>query len=199
MFTQISPSSKTPAPCAGPACPRGIKLTQVGSVAQEVFLSITLTADHLVRGFDELFKPYKLSVTQYNLLRILRFADDDAGLSCKHIGQRMVTREPDLTRLLTRLERRKLISRQRGTVDRRVVRVRITPEGINLLNDLDQPVLEFHNLQFAHLPEADLARIIDILEIIREVDVAPRPPPSAVQTVVPSQLDPFAIPAVPIR
>jgi DNA-binding MarR family transcriptional regulator len=142
------------------------------SVQQEVFLSLVRTADHLVRGFDELFKPYKLSVTQYNVLRILRFAEGD-GLPCKKIGERMITRDPDITRLLDRLEARNLISRQRDTRDRRVVAVRITAEGEQLLKELDKPVLDYHLEQLAHVPEGKLKELIDILEQVREAALSP--------------------------
>jgi DNA-binding MarR family transcriptional regulator len=142
------------------------------SVQQEVFLSLVRTADHLVRGFDELFKPYKLSVTQYNVLRILRAADED-GLPCKKIGERMITRDPDITRLLDRLEGRNLITRQRDTRDRRVVAVRITSDGLQLLTELEKPVNEYHLRQLAHVDVAKLTALIDILEVVREANVMP--------------------------
>jgi DNA-binding MarR family transcriptional regulator len=144
------------------------------SVQQEVFLSLVRTADHLVRGFDELFKPYKLSVTQYNVLRILRAAEDE-GLPCKKIGERMVTRDPDITRLLDRLEARTLITRHRDTRDRRVVAVRITPAGLQLLKELDKPVLDYHKQQLAHMDEARLTQLIETLEVVREANVPPAP------------------------
>jgi DNA-binding MarR family transcriptional regulator len=145
------------------------------SVQQEVFLNIVRTADRLVRGFDELFKPWKLSVTQYNVLRILRFGGEN-GLSCKQIGERMLTRDPDITRLLNRLEARNLISRQRGAADRRVVAVRITPDGITLLNELDKPVMDYHNQQMAQMNEPQLGQVIELMEAIREMNVAPKAP-----------------------
>jgi DNA-binding MarR family transcriptional regulator len=138
----------------------------------EAFLGIVRTADHLMRGADELFKLYKLSITQYNVLRILRTSEGD-GLPCKSIAQRMVTRDPDITRLLDRLEARQLITRRRGTTDRRVVTVRITPQGLALLKDLDQPVPAFHQQQLAHVPEEKLKVLIDLLEIVREADPFP--------------------------
>jgi DNA-binding MarR family transcriptional regulator len=142
------------------------------SVQQEVFLSLVRTADHLARGFDELFKPYKLSVTQYNVLRILGAAKPE-GLPCKKIGERMITRDPDITRLLDRLETRGLITRQRDTRDRRVVAVRITPTGLQLLEDLDRPVLEYHKQQLAHVDAGRLTALIDTLEVVREASVGP--------------------------
>lgn len=142
------------------------------SLHQEVFLNLGRTADHLQRGFDELFKPFNLSFTQYGVLRILSFAGE-GGLACKKIGERMITRDPDITRLLDRLEARKLIARQRGTNDRRVVAVHITAEGTELLKELERPVLDFHSEQLAHVPEASLTRLIEVLEMIREADASP--------------------------
>ena len=80
----------------------------------EVFLNLVRTADHLMRDFDELFKPFGLSVTQVNVLHILRYAIA-TGLPCKAIAQRMITRDPDITRLLDRLEARQLITRERSS------------------------------------------------------------------------------------
>jgi len=80
----------------------------------------------------------------------------------------MITRDPDITRLLDRLESRQLITRQRDTRDRRVVSTRITPEGLRILEELDGPVLEFHRLQLAHMPEPKLAQLIDLLETARQ-------------------------------
>src|SRR5271156_5254220 len=96
---------------------------------QELFLNLIRTADHLMRGFEELLKPHNLSPTQYNILRILRGVGED-GIHCKGIGEHLITRDPDITRLLDRLESRNLITRQRDTKDRRVVSTRITAEGL---------------------------------------------------------------------
>src|SRR3954468_23766071 len=108
---------------------------------QEVFLNLMKTADVLMAEVTELLKPHQLSPTQYNVLRILRgagagccsggHADAAAkGIAVREIGNRMLTRDPDMTRLLDRLEARKLIVRERGTADRRVVTTRITPVGL---------------------------------------------------------------------
>jgi DNA-binding MarR family transcriptional regulator len=136
------------------------------SVQQELFLNIIRTGDFLMRRFDELLKPHKLSPTQYNILRILRGAGE-SGLPCKGIGEHLITRDPDITRLLDRLEARSLITRQRDVKDRRRVSTRITPEGLKILKDLDKPVLDLHRHQLSHLPETKLTQIIDLLEEVR--------------------------------
>jgi DNA-binding MarR family transcriptional regulator len=141
------------------------------SLEQEVFLNVVRTADHLMRAFDDLLKPFSLSATQYNVLRILRGHCDAAtngdGIPCKMIGEEMITRDPDITRLLDRLEARGLITRQRDSRDRRVVSTRITPDGNKLLRELDKPVLDLHRRQLAHLSESKLSHLIDLLEQAR--------------------------------
>lgn len=150
------------------------KVRPFDCVEQEVFLNIIRTADHLARAFEELLKPCNLSATQYNVLRILRGMNQTHetcnGIPCKTIGEHMITRDPDITRLLDRLETRGLITRQRDTRDRRVVSTRITAEGMAILQELDQPVLKLHQKQFAHMPEARLTQLIDLLEQSRGVE-----------------------------
>src|SRR2546421_11590448 len=96
------------------------------SVEQEVFLNVLRTADVLTTKLEAILKPFGLSPTQYNVLRILRGAGE-AGLACGRIAERMITRDPDVTRLLDRLENCGLIRRARQTDDRRVVKGFINP------------------------------------------------------------------------
>ncbi len=161
------------------------------SPQQEAFLNVIRTADHLTRAFEELLKPFTLSPTQYNVLRILRGMTSGAcatpappsspaapsngtepppGIPCKTIGEHMLTRDPDITRLLDRLEARALIARQRDTKDRRVVSTRITPEGLRILHQLDPPVAAFHRTQFPHMSPAHLTQLIDLLEQARAAE-----------------------------
>ena len=126
------------------------------TVPVEAFLSLVRTADHLLRGTDELFKLYKLSHHPIQRAAAFYARNGATACPCKSIAERMVTRDPDITRLLDRLEARQLITRHRGTKDRRVVTVRITPEGLTLVKELDQPVLNFHHHQLAHVPDDKL-------------------------------------------
>ena len=142
------------------------KVRPFDSPQQELFLNLIRSADHLMRGFDELLKPFALSATQYNILRILRGAGE-TGLACKHIGEHLITRDPDVTRLLDRLEGRGLIVRQRDSKDRRMVSTRITPEGLRILKELDKPVLDLHSRQVAHLEEIKVTQLVDLLEEVR--------------------------------
>ena len=109
---------------------------------EAAFLDLLRTCDLLSRGPGQVLKTEDLSATQYNVLRILRGAPE--GLPCGEIGSRMITRDPDITRLLDRLEKRELIARSRETKDRRMVMARITPEGLKLLARLDAPVQQSH-------------------------------------------------------
>ena len=106
-----------------------------------------------------------LSSNQYNVLRILRGAPE--GLPCGEIGNRMITRDPDITRLLDRLEKRGLISRCRETKDRRMVMARITPDGLNLLARMDEPVRETHRSQLGHLGRERLGALTELLQAAR--------------------------------
>lgn len=135
---------------------------------QEAFLNVQRTAQELNAGFERLFKPFNLSLTQYNVLRILRGVGDP--LPSGQIAERLVTRDPDITRLLDRLEKRGLIARQRGASDRRVVLASITEQGHTMLTQLDQPVLDLHQAQLKHFGEENLRRFIELLELARLPD-----------------------------
>ena len=137
------------------------------SQEEEAHLNVIRTAEWLTSGFSEVLKPLDLTPTQYNVLRILRGAGD-AGISCSQIGGRMVTKDSDITRLLDRLESRELISRSREATDRRVILTHITQKGLQILAELDTPILDYHRRQLGHLGEQRLTALIDLLESVRE-------------------------------
>jgi len=128
-------------------------------------LDLLRTTDMLSRGLVRVLKSEDLSPTQYNVLRILRGAPD--GLACGEIASRMITRDPDVTRLLDRLEKRELISRCRETKDRRTVMARITPDGLKLLARLDEPVQAAHRKQLGHLGRERLLALAELLRVSR--------------------------------
>lgn len=132
-----------------------------------VFVSLMRAADALARGAEALLKPLRISGTQYNILRILRGAGEK-GLACREVGSRLISRDPDITRLLDRMESRGLIARAREAQDRRVVRTRITSAGLQLLGELDKPVRDLHRRQFRHLPAKQLRQLSDLLDRARE-------------------------------
>ncbi len=138
----------------------------VTSLEQEVFLNILQTADQLGGRFEERFREVDLTGTQYNVLRILRGARPDA-LSCSEIAGRMITRDPDVTRLIDRLERGRLVERTRERTDRRVITVRITRRGLALLAGLDQPILDGHRELMAGVPRSHLKELSDLLDEVR--------------------------------
>ena len=140
------------------------------SLEQEAYLSLQRTADALARGAEEVVKAFGLSGTQYNILRILRGAGAQ-GLCCHEAAERMLTHDPDITRLMDRLERRGLIVRARASSDRRVITAQITPEGLRILARLDKPIEECHQQQFGHLGPRRLAQLIELLNSARNADL----------------------------
>jgi DNA-binding MarR family transcriptional regulator len=138
------------------------------SLEAEAFLSLLRTADQLQGLAAEMLKPHGISPTQYNALRILRGAGAQ-GLACREIGERMIHRDPDITRLVNRLEGRGLVTRSRGRVDRRVMKTRITAAGLAMLRGLDRPVAEFQRRLLGGLGAARLRGLIRLLEAVREI------------------------------
>src|SRR5580658_5098768 len=149
------------------------------SLEQQVFLDLVRLNWALVRDVEEILKPFDLSGSQFNVLRILRGAGP-SGLACGEVGGRMITHDPDITRLLDRLENRGLISRARQEDDRRVVKTRITPEGLRILGELDAPLCAVHRRQFSAVPPAQLAELAKLLSDIRSKWETPDCPEHAV-------------------
>jgi DNA-binding MarR family transcriptional regulator len=138
-----------------------------GSSPEEVaYLEMLRTMEALSHRFAQVLKTEDISSTQYNVLRILRGASE--GLPCGEIGNRMVTRDSDITRLLDRLEKRALISRRRESKDRRTVWTRITPQGLKLLARLDEPMRAAHLERLAHLGTKQLNLLADLLRLARQ-------------------------------
>lgn len=131
---------------------------------QELFVVLQRAADRLLHDTQAVLKPSGLSAQQYNVLRILRGAM--GPLNCSEIAGRMINRDPDMTRLLDRLESKGWIERLRDGADRRVVLASITPEGLALLAGLDGPVRASHEQQFAALDSAAKRTVIDALNLL---------------------------------
>jgi MarR family transcriptional regulator, organic hydroperoxide resistance regulator len=134
-------------------------------IEDQVFVAILKTADALSAQAEQLIKTSGLTGAQYNVLRILRGAGPD-GLPCNGISERMISRDPDMTRMLDRMEARQWITRERQKEDRRVVKAHITEEGLKLLKKLDAPVRELHKNQFKHM---SATRQKTLLELVIEV------------------------------
>jgi DNA-binding MarR family transcriptional regulator len=135
-------------------------------IEEEATLNIVRTADVLMLAQNAVLKPYALSATQYNVLRILRGAGKD-GASCKDIGSRLVARDPDITRLMDRLEQRGMVTRDRTKEDRRVVTHRLTKAGLDLVNELDRPIEALHQKTMGHMKGGKLRDLVGLLEEVR--------------------------------
>lgn len=147
---------------------REIKQTKpFTSPAQEAYLSIERTAAVLGHAFAEFLKPFGITPTQFNVLRILRGAGE--GGLCRHeIRDRLVAQVPDVTRLVDRLVEMGLVTRERDGADRRLVTARITPAGLRLLAELDAPVREFDRRTLGHLDAEQVRTLVELLALARE-------------------------------
>ncbi len=129
----------------------------------ELQIAVLRAANRLMDEFTALLKPYDLSPAQFNVLRILRGSGHE-GATCGEVIDRLIQRDPDVTRLLDRLERRGLIDRGRDSRDRRIVRTRITEKGLEMLASLDHPVDDLHARRVGHLSDRQMADLRALLE-----------------------------------
>lgn len=136
------------------------------TAADEAYVSLQRTADMMLRRFTQFIKQWGISPTQYNVLRILRGAGPD-GLCCGEISDRMITNDPDITRLLDRIEKLGWIERARSTKDRRVVLAKISKKGLELLKQMDKPIEDFNHAASAHLSDKKLRDLIGLLDEVR--------------------------------
>ena len=136
-------------------------------IEERLFLAVLKTADALGQEAEQLTKSIGLTATQYNVLRILRGAGPD-GLPCRGIGERMISRDPDMTRLLDRMEKGGLITRARQKEDRRVVKTQITDAGLTLLQKLDQPMRDLHKKQFQHMAAPQVKTLAELLDALKK-------------------------------
>ncbi len=137
------------------------------SVQQEAQLSVIRTASLLTDAFERLLKPYGITAAQFNVLRILRGAEAD-GLCRNELRCRLLTRMPDVTRLLDRMEAAGLVARAREGDDRRKVSTKITAKGRRLVDKLDDVVTQEHQRRFGHLGKDRLRDLIDMLTDVRQ-------------------------------
>jgi DNA-binding MarR family transcriptional regulator len=136
------------------------------SLEQEAYLALLRTADALQSQVESWLKEFGLTGTQYNALRILRGAGSE-GLPCREIGDRMITHDPDITRLLDRLEDRGLVKRNRANLDRRVIYGKISSAGLKLLRQIDIPLENKGREMLKHVPQEKLKQLIELLELVR--------------------------------
>lgn len=139
------------------------------SVEEEALLNLMRTADCMHRAFHRQTRDWGVTSTQYNVLRILRGAGSH-GLTCAAIGSRMITAEPDITRLLTRLKALKLIKQRRDKQDRRAVWTSISEAGLELLRQMDPVIERVPGELLGHMSQAELAEFIRLLELARKAE-----------------------------
>jgi DNA-binding MarR family transcriptional regulator len=133
---------------------------------QEAYLSLLRTSDALQAQVEVWLRDFGLTGTQYNALRILRGAGPE-GLPCREIGERMITHDPDITRLLNRLEGWGLVERARARHDRRVIYGKITSAGLKLLREMDAPMEKYGRDLLRHVGPEKLKQLIELLELVR--------------------------------
>jgi DNA-binding MarR family transcriptional regulator len=147
------------------------------SLEEEAMLNLLRTSDCIHRALQLRIRNWDITSTQYNVLRILRGAQPD-GLTCSAIGSRMINADPDITRLLARLKKLKLIRQQRDQHDRRVLWTRISEAGLALLEEMDPMILSFPGELLGHLSREDLTELIRLLELARRRTQDRQAPPS---------------------
>ncbi|HEX4758986.1 MAG TPA: MarR family transcriptional regulator [Terracidiphilus sp.] len=154
----------------------GLKLEIVqekpfSSVEEEALLNVMRTSDSLHRAFHREARDWGVTSTQYNVLRILRGAQPN-GLTCAAIGSRMITADPDITRLLSRLKALKLIRQHRDRHDRRLVWTQISEAGLELLSSMDPLIDRLPRELLRHIEQEDLMELIRLLELARKASEA---------------------------
>jgi DNA-binding MarR family transcriptional regulator len=136
------------------------------SLEEEALLNLLRTSDCLNRAVQLRTRPWGVTSTQYNVLRILRGAQPQ-GLTCSAIGSRMIAAEPDITRLLARMKALKLIRQRRDRQDRRVMWTQISESGLALLQEMEPVILRLPGELLGHVSQAELTEMIRLLELAR--------------------------------
>ena len=137
-----------------------------GRPSEEAVLNILRTSDVMTQLLTDLLKPAGLSPTQYNVLRILREAAGK-GVCCRQIGERLITRDPDVTRLIDRLEKRNFLVRTREQGDRRFVTIQLTSFGLEQVNQLDDPIEKWNRKLMRNISSGETKVLIGLLERLR--------------------------------
>jgi len=147
--------------------PARARVRRFDSPEQEAFLSLWRTYDRLRALEDDLFAGFDLTPQQYNVLRLLR-AEHPEPLATLTLAERLVSRAPDITRMLDKLEQRRLISRTRSASDRRTVHVGIAVAGLALVDRIAGPLRQCHARQLGHLRAGELKTLSTLLKAARE-------------------------------
>lgn len=146
-----------------------LKMTRdFASLQQEALLALARTQNVIEPFFSSILSQYKLTAPQFNILRILRGNKSEEGMSCTEIGERMVTRDSDITRLLDKLAKANLIERHRPEHDRRKVLTKITQNGIQLIEEIVPHLDRANQSCLGHIDDTTLQTLVDILDRIRQ-------------------------------
>ncbi len=146
---------------------KGRSARRFDSLKQEAYLAIWRTYDRLRALEDELFSQWDLTAQQYNILRLLRSDHPNQVPTLSLVG-RLVSRAPDVSRMLDKLEARHLIVRNRSSEDRRTVLVGVTADGLAIVDGIAEPLRQCHEAQLGHLQQAELKSLVDLLRRARE-------------------------------
>ena len=133
-----------------------------GGSFEHVFHGILRVAEMFTRSLSHTLRPFRITLSQYSVLRALRHSEA-GGLRCRDVGERLLSLDPDITRLLDRLERRGFISRRREGADRRVVRAHITQQGLELLGTVDELIRGLHARYLGHFEQRELGTFSALL------------------------------------
>ena len=144
-----------------------IGVPAAGAREHDVFDGIIRTAELFARGLTDVLEPFQLTLGQYHVLRALRHTEF-VGLTCGEVGEQLATRDPDITRLLDRLELLGFVARRRGRPDRRIVRTQITEQGVGVLHALDQSVARLQAHHLGHLGARKLNAFHELLKATSE-------------------------------
>ena len=151
--------------CPGMKRKRSTPRARPDSLEFRTYLALVQAHEAQNAPFVEVFKGAGLTEVQFNTLRILLRGPEE-GCTCQQIGEQLLHRVPDVTRLLDRMERAGLVARERSAVDRRVVLVRITPHGQGAAEALYQPLAKLHRRQLAHLSKGDMGTLNRLLRTL---------------------------------
>ncbi|MFC6592656.1 MarR family winged helix-turn-helix transcriptional regulator [Deinococcus lacus] len=141
--------------------------TRPWELPEETMVQLLRTHTLLTTPFEKLMREHGLTLTQYNVLRILRGAGP-AGLGRNELRSRMIDRSPDVSRVVERMERAGLVERQRSSIDRRLIPIRLTPRGLRVVDSLDQPLREMQSGTVGQLREGDLMELCRLLTLLRQ-------------------------------
>jgi DNA-binding MarR family transcriptional regulator len=134
---------------------------------EEAFLNIARTNSLLQDAFERMLRPHGISITQYNVLRMLRGAEPE-GLCRNEVRDRLLTRMPDVTRLLDRMEAAGLVNRERSSADRRLVSTQLTAAGRKLVDSLDAAAEQEHMVLLSHMSDGQLKKLVELLTLARK-------------------------------